>query len=70
MLTQAPYTLIVYNRPNRTTQTFDFNNLRQALNSFIERCDTLDLQYREDNNGNFIADDLGRDWTLELISNF
>jgi hypothetical protein len=64
------YTLIISNYPNRTAQTIEFNNIREALNSFIERCDALDLEYREDNNGNFIAGGIGRDYSLELTSNF
>ena len=70
MSINSSYTLIINNRPNRTSQIFEFRNIREALNSFIERCDALDLEYREDNNGNFIAGGLGRDWELELISNF
>jgi hypothetical protein len=64
------YTLIIYNRPNRTSQTFEFRNIREALTSFIERCDAFDLNYREDNNGNFSAGGIGSDWEIELISNF
>ena len=64
------YTLIINNLPNRTSKTFEFRNLREALNSFIERCDAFDLDYREDNNGNFIAGGIGSDCELELISNF
>ena len=64
------YSLIISNYPNRTSQVIEFRNIREALNSFIERCDALDLEYREDNNGNFIAGGIGRDYSLELTSNF
>jgi hypothetical protein len=64
------YTLIISNYPNRTSKVIEFRNIREALNSFIERCDALDLEYREDNNGNFIAGGIGRDYSLELTSNF
>jgi hypothetical protein len=64
------YALVIVNYPNRTEQVIEFRNIREALNSFIERCDSLDLDYREDNNGNFIAGGIGRDWSLELFSNF
>jgi hypothetical protein len=70
MTIQASYTLIINDLPNRTSQIIEFRNIREALNSFIERCDSLDLEYREDNNGNFIAGGIGRDFELELISNF
>jgi hypothetical protein len=49
---------------------FNFTNLREALNSFIQRCDELGLEYREDNNGNFIAGGIGSDYSIELISTF
>jgi hypothetical protein len=64
------YTLVINDLPNRTSQVIEFRNIREALNSFIERCDSLDLEYREDNQGNFIAGGIGRDYQLELISNF
>ena len=64
------YTLIISNYPNRTSQVIEFRNIREALNSFIERCDSLGLDYREDNNGNFIAGGIGNDYSLELTSNF
>jgi hypothetical protein len=64
------YTLIISNYPNRTSQTIEFNGIREALNSFIERCDALGLQYREDNLGNFTAGGIGNDYSIELISNF
>jgi hypothetical protein len=64
------YTLIISNYPNRTSQVIEFRNIREALNSFIERCDSLGLQYREDNNGNFIAGGIGNDYSIELTSNF
>jgi len=70
MTIQSSYTLIINDLPNRTSQVIEFRNIREALNSFIERCDSLDLDYREDNNGNFIAGGIGRDWSLELLSNF
>jgi hypothetical protein len=70
MKIQASYTLVINDLPNRTSQVIEFRNIREALNSFIERCDSLDLEYREDNNGNFIAGGIGRDYQLELISNF
>jgi hypothetical protein len=70
ILNHMSYTLIINNLPNRTSQVIEFRNIREALNSFIERCDSLDLDYREDNNGNFIAGGIGRDWSLELLSNF
>jgi len=70
MSIQASYTLVINDLPNRTSQVIEFRNIREALNSFIERCDSLDLEYREDNNGNFIAGGIGRDYQLELISNF
>ncbi len=70
MTIQASYTLIINDLPNRTSQIIEFRNIREALNSFIERGDSLDLEYREDNNGNFIAGGIGRDFELELISNF
>jgi len=64
------YSLIISNHPQRTSQVIEFRNIREALNSFIERCDALDLEYREDNNGNFVTESRGRDITIELISNF
>lgn len=64
------YLLIISNYPNRTSQVIEFRNIREALNSFIERCDSLGLEYREDNNGNFIAGGIGNDYSLELTSNF
>jgi hypothetical protein len=64
------YSLIISNYPNRTYQVIEFRNIREALNSFIERCDSLGLEYREDNHGNFIAGGIGNDYSLELTSNF
>jgi hypothetical protein len=53
-----------------SSQTFEFNNLRQALNSFIERCDELGLEYTEDNDGNFTAGGFGHSHEITLTSNF
>jgi hypothetical protein len=64
------YTLVIVNYPNRTEQVIEFRNIREALNSFVERCDALGYQYREDNNGNFLAGGIGNDYSLELISTF
>jgi len=64
------YTLVIVNYPNRTEQVIEFRNIREALNSFIERCDALGYQYREDNHGNFLAGGIGNDYSLELISTF
>lgn len=62
------YALVIYNYPNRTEQVIEFRNIREALNSFIERCDALGYEYREDNNGNFLAGGIGNDYSLELTS--
>jgi hypothetical protein len=67
---QNSYALVIVNYPNRTEQVIEFRNIREALNSFIERCDALGYQYREDNNGNFLAGGIGNDYSLELISTF
>ena len=63
------YSLIISNCPTRTSEIKTFTNIRHALNYFIERCDELGLEYREDNNGNFIAGGLGHDNSITLISN-
>lgn len=62
------YTVIIYNYPNHETKSFEFTNIREALSSFIERCETLGYPYREDNNGNFLAGGIGNDYSIELIS--
>jgi hypothetical protein len=64
------YSIIISNYPQRSAEMFNFTNLREALNSFIQRCDELGLEYREDNNGNFIAGGIGSDYSIELISTF
>jgi hypothetical protein len=64
------YSLIISNHPDRTSQIIEFQNIREALISFIDRCEDLGLEYREDNNGNFIAGGIGNDYSLELTSNF
>jgi hypothetical protein len=64
------YALVIINYPNRTEQIIEFRNIREALNSFVERCDALGYDYREDNNGNFLAGGVGNDYSLELISTF
>jgi hypothetical protein len=64
------YSLIISNYPTRTSEIKTFTNIRHALNYFIERCDELGLEYREDNNGNFLAGGIGSDYSLELTSNF
>jgi hypothetical protein len=64
------YTVTIYYRPMNDIRTFEFNNIREALNSFIDRCDALGYSYEEDNEGNFIAGGLGHDYTIELNSNF
>jgi len=64
------YSIIISNNPLRESVMFNFTNLRDALNSFIQRCDELGLEYREDNNGNFIAGGIGSDYSIELISTF
>jgi hypothetical protein len=64
------YAVIICNNPRRESVMFNFTNLRDALNSFITRCDELGYEYREDNNGNFIAGGLGHDYSIELISTF
>ena len=53
-----------------SSQTFEFNNLRQALNSFIEHCDSFGYEYAEDNDGNFVAGGYGHSHEITLISNF
>jgi len=63
------YTLTIYNRPSNEISSFEFTNIRQALNSFIERCDELGYNYEEDNDGNFLAGGLGHDNSITLISN-
>ena len=62
------YTLTITNYT--TSQTFEFNGIREALNSFIERCDSLGLDYTEDNCGNFSAGGYGHSHVIELTSNF
>jgi len=52
------------------SQTFEFSNLRDALNSFIERCDALGYDYNENENGTFTAGGYGHSHELELTSNF
>ena len=64
------YTLIINHYPSRTSQLITFNNLRDALNSFIERCDAHDLQYKEDNLGNFYSESHCRDYEFQLLSTF
>jgi len=64
------YTLSIYNRPSNEIRSFEFTNIRQALNSFIERCDELGYTYEEDNDGNFVAGGLGYDNEITLTSNF
>lgn len=63
------YTLIIINHCQRTSQTIEFTNIRQALNSFIERCDAHAMEYQEDNLGNFYSESRGRQYEFQLISN-
>jgi hypothetical protein len=53
-----------------TAQTFEFSNIREALNSFIERCDSFGYDYAEDNEGNFTAGGFGHSHEITLTSNF
>lgn len=53
-----------------SSQTFEFTNLRQALNSFIEHCDSFGYEYAEDNDGNFVAGGYGHSHEITLTSNF
>lgn len=62
------YTLTVSNYSS--SQIFEFNSIREALNSFIERCDAFGLEYTEDNCGNFMAGGYGHSHVIELTSNF
>ena len=52
------------------SQTFEFSNLRDALNSFVERCDALGYDYTENENGTFTAGGYGHSHELQLTSNF
>lgn len=62
------YTLTISNYTS--AQTFEFTNIREALNSFIERCDSFGYDYTEDNNGNFTAGGFGFSHEITLTSNF
>jgi hypothetical protein len=70
MQIQNSYTLVISNHPDKTSQIIEFRNIREALSSFVDHCEALGYQYREDNNGNFIAGHIGNDYSIELISNF
>ena len=53
-----------------SSQSFEFSNIREALNSFIERCDALGYDYTENNDGTFTAGGFGHSHDISLNSNF
>lgn len=53
-----------------SSQSFEFSNIRQALNSFIERCDALGYDYTENNDGTFTAGGFGHSHDIQLTCNF
>lgn len=51
------------------SQIFEFSNIREALNSFIERCDALGYDYTENANGTLSAGGYGHSHEIELTLN-
>jgi hypothetical protein len=70
MIIPNSYTLVISNYTDRTSQVIEFRNIREALDTFIERCESLGYEYREDHNGNFLAGGVNTDYSIELLSNF
>ncbi len=68
-MSKSNYTLTVQNFPQNFLEYYEFQNIREALQTFEEKCAAVGYDYSHDNEGNFIAGSTDQDWRIELITN-
>ena len=68
-MSKSNYILTVQNFQNNFVEYYEFQNIREALETFEEKCAAVGYDYSHDQEGNFIAGGVNKDWRIELITN-